>query len=96
MNPDGRRYWRLSFRFAGKQKALALGTYPTVSLAEARKRRDVIKQQLADGIAPSVARQLAHDERNEVRGAYNSAQYLAGRRQMMRDWADYLDRAAVG
>lgn len=38
-----------------------------------------------------IERQLAHDERNEVRGAYNSAQYLAGRRQMMRDWANYLD-----
>lgn len=38
-----------------------------------------------------IERQLAHDERNEVRGAYNSAQYLVGRRQMMCDWADYLD-----
>lgn len=42
-----------------------------------------------------IERQLAHDERNEVRGAYNSAQYLAGRRQMMRDWADFLDRAVA-
>ncbi|MDE1568045.1 Arm DNA-binding domain-containing protein [Aquabacter sp. P-9] len=57
VNPDGRRYWRLSFRFAGKQKTLALGTYPTVSLAEARKRRDTIKKQLAGGIDASVARQ---------------------------------------
>ncbi|MCG5236284.1 tyrosine-type recombinase/integrase [Xanthobacter oligotrophicus] len=38
-----------------------------------------------------IERQLAHDERDEVRGAYNSAQYLAGRRQMMCDWADFLD-----
>jgi len=37
-----------------------------------------------------IERQLAHDERNEVRGAYNSAQYLPGRRQMMREWAEYL------
>lgn len=35
-----------------------------------------------------IERQLAHDERNEVRGAYNSAQYLAGRRRMMADWAE--------
>ena len=38
-----------------------------------------------------IERQLAHDERNEVRGAYNSAQYLPGRRQMMAAWADHLD-----
>jgi len=38
-----------------------------------------------------IERQLAHDERNEVRGAYNSAQYLAGRRKMMLEWADHLD-----
>lgn len=38
-----------------------------------------------------IERQLAHDERNKVRGAYNAAQYLPGRRTMMRQWADYLD-----
>lgn len=36
--------------------------------------------------------QLAHAERNKVRGAYNRAQRLAERRQMMQAWADYLDR----
>ena len=35
--------------------------------------------------------QLAHAERNEVRGAYNRAQRLADRRQLMQAWADYLD-----
>lgn len=38
-----------------------------------------------------IERQLAHDERDQVRGAYNSAQYLTGRRKMMADWADALD-----
>jgi integrase len=38
-----------------------------------------------------VERQLAHDERNEVRAAYNSAQYLPQRRKMMQWWADHLD-----
>ena len=42
-----------------------------------------------------IERQLAHDERNEVRGAYNSAQYLAGRRQMMGAWASYLEQSAA-
>jgi integrase len=39
-----------------------------------------------------IERQLAHDERNKVRAAYNHAQYLAERRGMMQHWADYLDR----
>ena len=38
-----------------------------------------------------IERQLAHDERDEVRGAYNSAQYLPGRRSMLQKWADWLD-----
>jgi hypothetical protein len=41
-----------------------------------------------------IARQLAHAERDEVRGAYNRAEYLAERRQMMQAWADYLDGLA--
>lgn len=43
------------------------------------------------GYAPDwIERQLAHDERDEVRGAYNSAQYLSGRRAMMAEWAMYI------
>jgi integrase len=38
-----------------------------------------------------VERQLAHDERNKVRAAYNAAQYLKQRRDMMQWWADHLD-----
>jgi hypothetical protein len=39
-----------------------------------------------------IERQLAHDERNKVRAAYNHAQYLPERRRMMQQWADYLDK----
>ncbi|QRG04636.1 integrase arm-type DNA-binding domain-containing protein [Xanthobacter dioxanivorans] len=59
MNPDGRRYWRMSYRFAEKQKTLSLGVYPAVTLAEARKRRDEIKEQLANGVDPSVERRAS-------------------------------------
>lgn len=38
-----------------------------------------------------IERQLAHQERNSVRDAYNSAQYLPQRRTMMQEYADYLD-----
>lgn len=43
-----------------------------------------------------IERQLAHVERNKVKGAYNRAEYLDERRAMMQDWADYLDAAAKG
>jgi integrase len=41
-----------------------------------------------------IERQLAHKERNKVRGSYNQAQYLAERRQMMQQWADMVDAFA--
>jgi integrase len=49
------------------------------------------------GFQPDVIeRQLAHCERNQVRGAYNRAEYLPERKRMMQHWADYLDRIAAG
>lgn len=47
------KYWRLDYRYAGKRKTLALGTYPEVSLAKARQRREIARQRLADGLDPS-------------------------------------------
>jgi integrase len=41
-----------------------------------------------------IEHQLAHNERNKVRAAYNHAQYLPERRKMMQWWADFLDQAA--
>lgn len=43
----------------------------------------------------AIERQLAHVERDEIRGAYNRAEYLDERRRMMQAWADYLDRLAA-
>lgn len=51
---SGTKLWRLAYRFAGKQKTLALGAYPTVTLQKARKGRDDARQLLADGLDPSV------------------------------------------
>jgi hypothetical protein len=46
--------------------------------------------------ADVIERQLAHCERNEVRGAYNRAEYLPARVKMMQAWADYVDAIAAG
>lgn len=59
INPNGSKYWRLKYRFAGKEKLLALGVYPDVTLAEARSRRDQARKLLANGIDPGVVKQQA-------------------------------------
>jgi integrase len=64
-------------------RATAHGFRSTASTAlnEQGFRREVIETQ------------LAHSERNKVRAAYNHAQYLSERREMMQWWSDYVDRA---
>ncbi|MGB9392842.1 MAG: Arm DNA-binding domain-containing protein [Xanthobacteraceae bacterium] len=56
VQPTGSKLWRLAYRFAGKQKTLALGVYPVVSLEDARRRRNEAKKLLARSIDPSVQR----------------------------------------
>jgi integrase len=56
VNTNGSRWWRLKYRFTGKEKLLALGVYPSVSLASARLARDEAKKTLASGVCPSGQR----------------------------------------
>lgn len=51
------KYWRMDYRFDDKRKTLALGVYPAVSLASARKQRDKARELLAGGIDPGMAKQ---------------------------------------
>ncbi|MCZ2340464.1 MAG: tyrosine-type recombinase/integrase [Bacteroidales bacterium] len=60
--PNGSKYWRLKYFFAGKEKTLALGVYPEVSLADARKRRAEAKRQIADDSDPGEAKRQARQE----------------------------------
>lgn len=59
VTPEGKKSWRLAYRFVGKQKLLVIGPYPTISLKEARERRDSAKKLLLDNIDPSAAKQAA-------------------------------------
>jgi integrase len=52
----GGKWWRLKYRFGGKEKRISLGVYPEVSLKEARDRRDESRKLVADGIDPSENR----------------------------------------
>jgi integrase len=74
--------YRLGYR--GKMTGHGFRAVASSMLNEAAFRPDVIE------------RQLAHKERNAVRGAYNRAEYLPERRKMMQQWADTLDALAKG
>lgn len=53
---SGGRYWRMKYRHGGKEKRLAFGVYPEVSLAEARKRRDNARAIIREGGDPGAAK----------------------------------------
>lgn len=57
VNPNGSKYWRFKYRIGGKEKLLALGVYPDVSLAKARQKRDEARKLVADGIDASLNKQ---------------------------------------
>jgi len=56
VTPAGGKGWRFKYRFGGKEKLLSFGTYPEISLGEARQRREEARQQVAKGIDPSEVR----------------------------------------
>jgi hypothetical protein len=56
VKPDGARYWRTNDRFGDKQKTLAVGVYPTVTLADARQRRGDTRWLVTNGTVPGEVR----------------------------------------
>jgi integrase len=84
----GRRAWRFSYRFDGKQKDLSLGTYPLMSLAEARAARDDAKRRLLEGLDPVQARK-AEVRRQKIAAAHTfklvADEWFEARR---RGWAE--------
>ncbi|RAS17582.1 integrase [Microvirgula sp. AG722] len=77
------KYWRLAYRFGGKQKTLALGVYPGVSLKEVRERRDEARKLLDGGVDPGEARKA-----QKAAGTLNAANSFEA---IAREWhAKYL------
>ena len=75
VTPAGGKWWRLKYRFDGKEKQLSLGVYPDVGLKQARKRRDDSRKLLADGIDPSENRKATNSARTS--SAANSFEVIA-------------------
>lgn len=70
VKPNGKKYWRLKYSHLGKEKTLAIGVYPLVTLAEAREARDAAKKLLMQGIDPTNAKK--QEKRLAVRNAQNT------------------------
>ncbi|WP_175776619.1 tyrosine-type recombinase/integrase [Burkholderia anthina] len=75
VTPAGGKRWVLKYRFGGKEKSLALGMYPDVSLSDARRRRDGAREKLASGIDPSDAKKA--EKRTAQLSAENSFEAVA-------------------
>ena len=65
-DPNSSKYWRLAYRFAGKQKTLALGVYPEVTLSFARDRREKARKLLANGADPGNTKKAKKIARQTV------------------------------
>lgn len=62
ITPTGGKLWHFKYRFAGKEKKLTFGAYPTISLAEARQRRGDAKKLLANGVDPGEVKKAQKAE----------------------------------
>ncbi|MFU0724791.1 Arm DNA-binding domain-containing protein, partial [Klebsiella pneumoniae] len=85
IKPNGGKYWRLKYRVAGKEKLLALGVYPEVTLADARAKREEAKRGIAGGIDPmeakreeKIARQTQLNSKRAARTVLTGMCYSVG------------------
>ncbi|MEE9411788.1 MAG: Arm DNA-binding domain-containing protein [Methylococcales bacterium] len=66
VTPSETKLWRLRYQYNGKQSMLSLGKYPEISLKKARYRRDEAREQLANGIDPSLAKKQQKAVKTEL------------------------------
>ncbi len=90
--PNGSKYWRMKYRHLDKEKRLALGVYPDVTLAEAREKRDAAKKILAGGIDPSIAKKQA--KRQAVINANNTFEAV-GREWHSKQCEKWKEKTAI-
>jgi integrase len=93
IQPTGSRQWRLAYRYAGKQKLLALGPYAKdeVTAHGFRATASTLLNESGLWSADAIERQLAHVETNEIRRAYARGEHWEERVRMMAWWAEHLE-----
>lgn len=86
---NGGKWWRLKYRYGGKEKLLALGVYPEVTLADARSRRDEARKLLANDTDPGAVKQT--QKRQAMIAAANSFEAIARELHALKSpiWSDH-------
>lgn len=111
VSPAGSKRWFLKYRVAGAEKQLALGSYPDVTLTNARKARDAAKLQKSNGIDPVLARQVeklkstvgsgdtlaatANDWLARGKPNWSDTHYIRESRNITKDLIPYLGKRAI-
>lgn len=107
VNPNGGKWWRLKYRFNDKEKTLSVGTYPEISLASARAKRDEARTLVAEGKDPSEARKDAKAQAklealntfeavaNEWHALHNKSK-SERHQQRVKRWLDYYLYPSLG
>lgn len=85
ITPAGGKLWRLKYRIDGREKQLAIGAYPAVSLSEARRRRDEARELMATGKDPSREKQ-----REQARSRLDAENTFAA---IAKEYCDHRKRA---
>ena len=95
VSTSGSKYWRLKYHFAGREKLLALGVYPEVSLGDARERRAQARKALAAGNDPGEVKKEA--KRLTVLKAENDFETVAREwfEKRKHEWADNTAKIAL-
>ncbi|MDE2594480.1 MAG: integrase arm-type DNA-binding domain-containing protein, partial [Burkholderiales bacterium] len=78
VRPNGSKLWQLRYRHQGKEKTASLGQYPDVSLAQAREKREALRQEIAQGIDP------VQSQREKKAASANAAQHTF--ESVAREW----------
>lgn len=84
LTPNGSKWWRFDYRFAGKRKTLSMGVYPDVGLKDARAKRDDARKLIANGIDPGAQRK-AH-KATALEQAANSFEVIC--REWLEKWGE--------
>lgn len=80
VTPAGSKLWKMAYRFAGRQKTLSFGAWPTLSLVDARAMREQAKQMLAQGQDPGVAKRALKSNSREKTFDQWAGEYIAFRK----------------
>jgi integrase len=99
VTPAGGKSWRYKYRFAGKEKVLALGLYPEISIKQAREQHDQARKLLATGIDPAEQKQAKKEElkaKAEAKKRASLGEILPGSfEHVAREWWESVHCPAV-